>query len=400
MNSTAWIHPSGAPGNMDIMECIGTLEFDHDGAGSSELAVSRCDIYDFDNLANLRLPFVRTLKSVMTSEPKDSLLHCIADTVYCNTLCGDIDSRLKADLNTDYNEARIPRNQVAPMSHLPPELLIENFHCVVMEPPELRSNQGEDTFTMVYGRHLTLASVCRKWRTTILGEQTLWADIRASYLSLTPTLIERSGAAPLSIKLEHLDENPKPFVDSMLERLSEQHALNIDFDWEMPLLYSMPNLRALCLTRRPGSEKPSNNQLSSLLRSMPKLRILALSRVLPTFTDSSHPIPTFSLPPLLTFFLLNDKTSRCISFLNHASFAEIPRSFKVFCSNFSQNLTREDFIAQTEPWVSHMLQPIRQPSPLVTYSLKVSVHRTGSDEGYIGVKVKYVNSTKFHLVWK
>ncbi|KAF8641721.1 hypothetical protein AX16_009846 [Volvariella volvacea WC 439] len=281
----------------------------------------------------------------------------------------EIDERLKSPELID-DERRLLHtqwNQLAPIFCLPVEILIKITCFSALDP-----SQHADSFQAVYGQHLTLSSVCRDWREIALWDHTLWTDIRSSYLGLAPMLIERSGNAPLSFQLlrrdqgplflkaidlvskqrhriqtlrltlRHIGNHPLSFLtDSAplmvhfeLEGLSTKSPpyslfngsapllttliLRVNFDWNMPLLHSIPNLQRLKITGHELVERPSWDRLITILRSMPELRTLFLDRSLPLF-NSSHLLHAIQLPPRFVALHLCDNPFSSYDFLNHAT---------------------------------------------------------------------------------
>ncbi|KAF8646680.1 hypothetical protein AX16_007111 [Volvariella volvacea WC 439] len=273
----------------------------------------------------------------------------------CRALRDGIDVRLQT-LDPGSVEARLlqeKRNQLAPISRLPPELFSKIARYIIIEHHGRKRNE-DDTFQAVYQQHLVLASVSRSWRQIILEDRILWTDIRTSYLTLAPLLLERSGKAHLTLLLSELHERPKDVIDygldlisshgyrirelslrlsslsnhavpflrkpapamecfrlSIMEKIDFSYSLfdgsapcltklsliGVMFPWDMPLLYSLPLLRYLTISRDPDSETPSWDQLTKILRSMPSLKYLKIHYALPSsvelFPTATHSLIVF-----------------------------------------------------------------------------------------------------------
>ncbi|KAF8649369.1 hypothetical protein AX16_005811 [Volvariella volvacea WC 439] len=143
------------------------------------------------------------------------------DTLECKstrTLRESIDAKLQQTVDDlERRSLCSQRNELAPISRLPTEILTRIIREIVM----VVKRSGRK-FKDVYGRHIIISWVCRRWRRTILGDHILWTDIRAHYWSYLPILLERSGGAPLSLKLGRLSGFPEHLVKNIMEVVPEQ----------------------------------------------------------------------------------------------------------------------------------------------------------------------------------
>ncbi|KAF8649381.1 hypothetical protein AX16_005822 [Volvariella volvacea WC 439] len=116
---------------------------------------------------------------------------------------------------------------LAPISRLPVENFSRIFRCdlppVADDDWELWNGEPHSSFRGVYGGHIILASVCGSWRCMVLGDHSLWTEIKESCLDLVPELLIRSGAAALSVSLRHTRNIPSDITNKALEYISRQH---------------------------------------------------------------------------------------------------------------------------------------------------------------------------------
>ncbi|KAF8644283.1 hypothetical protein AX16_008568 [Volvariella volvacea WC 439] len=363
-----------------------------------------------------------------TNTTQVATLHThVYDPILQDALRDEIDARLRV-LDWEVVEARqlrSQRNQLAPIFRLPPELLSRITKWLVKRYHRRRWEVDNGLFNTVYGQHLALAGVCQRWREMILADHTLWTDIHTPYLALAPILIERSGASLLSFNLLELFMRSKELIDDALELVSAHRqrigelTLNIDsyedprvsllsepaptirslrliigtkfsvlphslfrgsapcltalslmgviFPWDMPLLYSIPQLQSLFIWRHSGSERPSWDQLIRILRSMPNLQELQLSLVLPSSTPPSPPPSVIPFSPHFECLRLTDSTFSCNSLLNCISFVNVPE-FNI--KGKAGNDTRIDLISQ--PWMSNLMRLLCNQSVSIYEILMIS----------------------------
>ncbi|KAF8649416.1 hypothetical protein AX16_005857 [Volvariella volvacea WC 439] len=329
-----------------------------------------------------------------------------------------IDSKLQAlskEANRIEQEARhlrYCRNKLAPISTLPVELLNRIIRYSVRGGGRERSplvysdrtTYGE-TFKDVYKQHVVVSAVCTNWRTIILNDHNLWTDIREPYLTLAPTLLERSGTAPLLFHLSQLTNCDKEtlkmalnlvsenmqrvkYLALDLQKAQENHALSfiwtpapfllechllggdigphpskslfsslapqltvlelcrVTFSWDLPLLHSISMIQKLTIAY--PKNKPTVAQFLQILSSAPSLQELDLQEALPppgvpNLSDSAIVLP---LPPQLT---LEDTTAECASFLSHTSAHNVSCFRLVFT-----DVLLEDSYLVLQPWLSSL----------------------------------------------
>ncbi|KAF8649396.1 hypothetical protein AX16_005837 [Volvariella volvacea WC 439] len=128
------------------------------------------------------------------------------------------------------------RNQLAPISVLPAEVLAKIIRLTILEyDREKERNQS------TYRQHVIIASVCQSWRAVIIGDRMLWTKVEWPYLPFVPLLLERSGMAPLSIDFSALPILlngkggwPKKLTRDALNLIAQHHhriqELAMDFE--------------------------------------------------------------------------------------------------------------------------------------------------------------------------
>ncbi|KAJ7754635.1 hypothetical protein DFH07DRAFT_920901, partial [Mycena maculata] len=256
-------------------------------------------------------------------------------------------------------------NALNPISTLPNEIISKIFHAYAFlsGPP----------FDLKWAKVML---VCHRWHDIALSEQSLWGFIEVIFsrnLRRISTQLDRSGAAPLTIKITHMESQRYPMMLlEHAERLREVHLaghainvlrfMNSLSNHSFPLLQSIkldpsykleevpeevpttfPDAlfdgRAPCLTELDMSTISINwsllrglHRLSldlshdtsqprtfanilSVLNASPMLTYLKLGRVIsPLIPQSSY--PTISLP-LLDFIWIQDDVDLCDELLRH-----------------------------------------------------------------------------------
>ncbi|KAG2009582.1 hypothetical protein CC2G_012497 [Coprinopsis cinerea AmutBmut pab1-1] len=118
-------------------------------------------------------------------------------------------------------ELKTKRNELSPVSRLPPEVLCKIF-------AEIRSSLRGSKFLWT-----SILRVCRRWRHAALDQATFWSDVSDvdAPLAMVPTLIGYSKQAPLRLHLEggepsmavypHVEEDIRKALASETTRLEE-----------------------------------------------------------------------------------------------------------------------------------------------------------------------------------
>ncbi|KAF8649408.1 hypothetical protein AX16_005849 [Volvariella volvacea WC 439] len=223
-----------------------------------------------------------------------------------------IDARLQF-LDKEARDLRTQRNQLAPISRLPPEIFsIIAQHCIPYSfslPSQKDVDEEVLSFGLIYGMHMTLSSVCRSWRNLVLGDHRLWAMLIISdaYLDLAPELINRSGAIPLSVFLQlsgSFSTCPDELISSSLELIAEQRHrirhLNIILssysiqDWRVSVLWEPAPILESCTLSWGGFVPPVGRSLFA--GSAPRLASIKFCEVesswdllsLPSLSSVNH----------------------------------------------------------------------------------------------------------------
>ena len=205
-----------------------------------------------------------------------------------DTPARDIDEEL--NLDSLARRARLIRslrsrhNAVAPISVLPPELLVRIFHFHALDVPPWSSG------TQKLG-WIAVTHVCQRWRQVALGDSSLWARI-TGYLPNAKWISEmlvRARSVPLAV-----DFSVTPGSEILFKfaphifRIRELRLCGLS----LPRGFRPPGLRELCALEAPvleyfelGTSVPypvTFRQLggTTLFRGQaPKLRTLSLSKV-------------------------------------------------------------------------------------------------------------------------
>ncbi|KAH6914638.1 hypothetical protein BKA70DRAFT_1256657 [Coprinopsis sp. MPI-PUGE-AT-0042] len=103
------------------------------------------------------------------------------------------------------------RNELTPVSSLPAELLSMIFHlCTLTDTPSTQCSALA-----------TLTSVSARWRAVALGNPSLWTNISLLLpAKWQAAFVERSGSAPMSVKLLTTGSPDRPPIDALLAHAS------------------------------------------------------------------------------------------------------------------------------------------------------------------------------------
>ena len=120
----------------------------------------------------------------------------------------DIDSEIQR-LNDLISSLKSRRNSLCPVSRLPPEVLSEVFQDLVEQL------QSQDRFKVDF-KWISVAHVCRLWRSIALQHGRLWGKIDMTKPDRTMAFVDRSNGAPLAIRqffTGSLADLPTAFTD-------------------------------------------------------------------------------------------------------------------------------------------------------------------------------------------
>ncbi|KAF5342671.1 hypothetical protein D9611_001281 [Ephemerocybe angulata] len=283
--------------------------------------------------------------------------------------------RAQDDVNTQAHRARLERrlleleaearaikcyqNTLAPINHLPPEILSIIFFIVAEQAPNRFPSYRQGPSVDMSWLPCT-TQVCRRWREVSLSCPALWSHISFTTPELTELMLLRSKDTPISVvfetgkegyprnthialaqshrlksielqgnatftstKLTDLDDvfshcsGPMPILESL--RLRDQHGSGFKFpgssflngapvlkyleahgceisSWQdLPLGKSLTTLH---LETHPGAVRPTIEELHSCLERVPTLLNLNLTNLLP-ISFQSNPLKFGRLPPVL-----------------------------------------------------------------------------------------------------
>ena len=140
------------------------------------------------------------------------------------------------------------RNMLQPVNKLPPEIIPRIAQHIL---------QGNtDTYPII-----PLTHVCRYWRQSIISAPENWALISSDRIGLMALTLERSGAAPLQLRLRNSTPIIQNFGDLITPHIQNTEVLKFwelttleDFTQTLPNFpQSMPNLRLLDLGHKGGT---------------------------------------------------------------------------------------------------------------------------------------------------
>ncbi|TFK65334.1 hypothetical protein BDN72DRAFT_845665, partial [Pluteus cervinus] len=115
----------------------------------------------------------------------------------CDCPCHEVEElRTKIDkqihaLQLQIADLRIQRNRLAPVFHLPPDVLSKVFACVVDGKEKLERKRSA----------LATGWICRDWRQIALGTVQLWNHIDTENMVWFKECVKRSGQGSLTIKV-------------------------------------------------------------------------------------------------------------------------------------------------------------------------------------------------------
>ena len=140
------------------------------------------------------------------------------------------------------------RNMLQPVNKLPPEIIPRIAQHIL---------QGNtDTYPII-----PLTHVCRYWRQSIISAPENWTLISSDRIGLMALTLERSGAAPLQLRLRNSTPIIQNFGDLITPHIQNTEVLKFwelttleDFTQTLPNFpQSMPNLRLLDLGHKGGT---------------------------------------------------------------------------------------------------------------------------------------------------
>ena len=177
-------------------------------------------------------------------------------------------------------------NAVTPVNRLPPEILSAIFSLAVAKTVI----RGGAHRALPWAR---ITHVCRRWRTVALDCPSLWAHLQFGNPLFTQVMLERSGAAPLTVTVPdedhiHRFESVLSIALSQLDRLraveySTPHPLS-DTRWQpMPGFTSIsqwkgcaPILESLVLDQNSSKATKERLPLDWIQGKAPMLRVLCI----------------------------------------------------------------------------------------------------------------------------
>ncbi|EAU82607.2 hypothetical protein CC1G_07889 [Coprinopsis cinerea okayama7 len=162
-----------------------------------------------------------------------------------------IDSRI-AELQEEIRKWRSDRNELSPISRLPPEVLSRVF----IHHQQHRTSSHVKAFDWT-----KVAHVSRYWRDTALGCPELWSNITTSNSHWAQAMFERSKQAPISLSFWAYWDTKPQLAEMIKSAFSQPHRLkdlkitgHNDFVHQRleELSPSTPILRSLVLECGPG----------------------------------------------------------------------------------------------------------------------------------------------------
>jgi len=266
------------------------------------------------------------------------------------------------------------RNELAPISQLPVEVLLHIFAlCASTSQKPFRlstTSVGYHSTESIDWIHVT--HVSHKWREVAISAPSLWAHITPSPPPWAIEMLSRSNPVPLSVKADFLDlsikgvkttpivlrhlsrireltlvipelgflqevlSQPAPILDSLTLRFYHRHRVfalpdslfaktapllrqmsldNCHLPWDSSLFRGLTHLRLVNLEM-----KISLPQFLDTLSGMPFLRELSLRRAVPSLPRDNINAETSPAPLTLShlsMLYLNGYSSNCANLLNH-----------------------------------------------------------------------------------
>jgi hypothetical protein len=277
------------------------------------------------------------------------------------------------NLKSRIQSLRTKRNELSPISILPPEILSKIFILV----RDLLSGRDPSTEAQLHSHHapwIRVGHVCHYWREFALSCPSLWSVPIFTRPSLAQEMIQRSKMAPLTIRsiantwalkvLEQLENaltqiariqsieltleshttifsflsQPTPLLENLslsgptsygnkisfpLDTLSDAPRLrSIDFNWLNfsweSAIFKHENLTDLRLSNDQIGASTIGQMIDALLY-LPNLRILALSNSIPPHTTSNGNEKTLEFK-FLERLELSARVVDCIFLLRHIQY--------------------------------------------------------------------------------
>ncbi|KDQ57790.1 hypothetical protein JAAARDRAFT_35480 [Jaapia argillacea MUCL 33604] len=155
-------------------------------------------------------------------------------------------------------DLRSQRNNLSPISKLPPELMSRVFSlCASAEShPRFRGHVAFDSLT-VMPEWVKVTWVCRRWREVAIGCAALWTKVDFSSSKWTAEMLKRSKNASLVVKAD------LTFVSPRLVRTVELATSHISRTRELELLAPKQTLEALARQLRSPAPFLESLHLSS-----------------------------------------------------------------------------------------------------------------------------------------
>ncbi|EPQ57323.1 hypothetical protein GLOTRDRAFT_137673 [Gloeophyllum trabeum ATCC 11539] len=178
----------------------------------------------------------------------------------------ELDKKIRQRIN-ELSQLRSQRNELAPVSKLPPEVLAHIFSiCSILEPFVIQPPYGTPLHSW-----FKVTQVCKHWREVALNCAPLWHRIEFSAPKWTVEMLRRSKNAPIVVRADLTYRTPN-FVNTVQQALGEVHRIK-----ELDLIAPSQMLSRLA---------------GSLSRPAPALESLRLSsQRLSAYMDTIYHVP-------------------------------------------------------------------------------------------------------------
>lgn len=130
-----------------------------------------------------------------------------------------------------------PANFLNPSHRIPPENLAYIFHYACQQGGRIETELVDWIEAVV-----TLTSVCRYWRVTLLSDPKFWTSVNLTRPPMTAALLERSGTMPIiAAFITPNPTTPVPSTEVLLPHFSRIRRVHIDASFKQ-LMELLPNL--------------------------------------------------------------------------------------------------------------------------------------------------------------